>query len=157
MESEDLSTRSVDVARLWQAAYGELVTMEEQLLGQLEAMLPKLSPAARCKAELTNLPMINDHLQTFKYRRAHWPQRVAELDGRGTHRAQNRDLGALRTGRPSSTYNLVAARELLTATRVEPARPSPLSGSSTHFALESALGAGRFRTEVPGGDCDGKR
>jgi hypothetical protein len=58
--------------------------MEEQLLGQLEAMLPRLSRAARREAELTNLPMINDHLQTFRYRRAHWSERVESLDGRGT-------------------------------------------------------------------------
>jgi hypothetical protein len=68
--------------------------MEQRLLQQLEAMLPKLSQAARREAELTNLPMINDHLQTFKYRRAHWHQRVAELGGQSTHRSQNRDLGA---------------------------------------------------------------
>src|SRR3981081_1702882 len=84
VEREDLSARSVEVARFWQEAYSELVNMEERLLGQLEAMLPKLSPAARREAELTNLPMINDHLQTFKYRRAHWHQRLGELDARGT-------------------------------------------------------------------------
>jgi hypothetical protein len=72
MESEDLATVSADVARFWQEAYDELVKMEEQLLAQLEGMLPKLSYAARREAELTNLPMINDHLQTFRYRRAHW-------------------------------------------------------------------------------------
>jgi len=94
MESEDLTTRSVEVAPFWQAAYSELVNREEQLLGQLERMLPKLSSAARREAELTNLPMINDHLQTFKYRRAHWHQRVAELEGQGMHRSQNRALGA---------------------------------------------------------------
>ena len=64
-ESEDLSTRSVEVARFWQEAYDELVRMEEQLLAQLESMLPRLSQAARREAELTNLPMINEHLQTF--------------------------------------------------------------------------------------------
>jgi hypothetical protein len=81
MESEDLSTVSVEVARFWQGAYDELVRMEEQLLSQLEKLLPKLSPAARREAELTNLPMINEHLQTFRYRRAHWQVRVAELNG----------------------------------------------------------------------------
>jgi len=80
-ESEDLTTMSVEVARFWQEAYDELVRMEEQLLTQLEAMLPKLSPAARREAELTDLPMINDHLQTFRYRRAHWTQRVDALNG----------------------------------------------------------------------------
>jgi hypothetical protein len=94
MQSEDLSTHSLEVARFWQSAYDELVTMEEQLLTQLEAMLPKLSKAARREAELTNLPMINDHLQTFRYRRAHWHQRVAQLDDQGASRSQNRDLGA---------------------------------------------------------------
>jgi hypothetical protein len=43
MASEDLTTQSVEVARFWQSAYDELVTMEEHLLGQLEEMLPKLS------------------------------------------------------------------------------------------------------------------
>lgn len=84
-ESEDLSTMSVEVARFWQEAYDELVRMEEQLLAQLESMLPKLSPAARREAELTNLPMISDHLQMFRYRRAHWKQRVESLNGRGSH------------------------------------------------------------------------
>ena len=86
MESEDLTTVSVDVARFWQDAYDELVKMEEQLLGQLEQMLPKLSHAARREAELTNLPMINDHLQTFRYRRAHWKGRLEQLNGKATHR-----------------------------------------------------------------------
>ncbi|HXM72882.1 MAG TPA: hypothetical protein VN940_06630 [Candidatus Dormibacteraeota bacterium] len=84
-ESEDLSTISVEVARFWQEAYDELVRMEEQLLSQLESMLPRLSPAARREAELTNLPMINDHLQMFRYRRAHWKQRAEALNGQGSH------------------------------------------------------------------------
>lgn len=85
-ESEDLATRSVDVARFWQEAYDELVNMEEKLLAQLELMLPRLSPAARREAELTNLPMINDHLQTFRYRRAHWQARLEQLNGSKTPR-----------------------------------------------------------------------
>jgi hypothetical protein len=80
-ESEDLSTVSVEVARFWQGAYDELVRMEEKLLAQLESMLPRLSPAAKREAELTNLPMINEHLQMFRYRRAHWKQRVDALNG----------------------------------------------------------------------------
>ena len=86
MESEDLTTLSIEVARFWHGAYDELVTMEEHLLRQLEAMLPKLSQAARREAELTNLPMINDHLQTFKYRRAHWYQKMESLDGKRSRR-----------------------------------------------------------------------
>jgi hypothetical protein len=84
-ETEDLSTVSVEVARFWQEAYDELVRMEEQLLSQLESMLPRLSPAARREAELTNLPMINDHLQMFRYRRAHWKQRAEALNGQRSH------------------------------------------------------------------------
>jgi hypothetical protein len=76
---------SVEVARFWQEAYDELVRMEEQLLSQLESMLPRLSPAARREAELTNLPMINEHLQMFRYRRAHWKQRVDALNGQRAH------------------------------------------------------------------------
>jgi hypothetical protein len=86
MESEDLATVSADVARFWQEAYDELVKMEEQLLAQLEGMLPKLSYAARREAELTNLPMINDHLQTFRYRRAHWKGRLEQLNGHSAQR-----------------------------------------------------------------------
>lgn len=86
METEDLSTLSVEVARFWHGAYDELVRMEEHLLEQLEQMLPKLSRAARREAELTNLPMINEHLQTFKYRRAHWRERVESLDGQRSPR-----------------------------------------------------------------------
>ena len=84
--TEDLSTTSVAVARFWHGAYDELVRMEEQLLDQLESMLSMLSPAARREAELTNLPMIAEHLQTFKYRRAHWQQRVLELNGHQARR-----------------------------------------------------------------------
>jgi hypothetical protein len=87
MESEDLSALSIEVARFWHSAFDELVRMEEHLLSQLEAMLPKLSPAARREAELTNLPMINEHLQTFKYRRAHWSERVESLNGQSSRRA----------------------------------------------------------------------
>lgn len=79
-------TLSVEVALFWHDAYDELVVMEEQLLSQLERMLPKLSLAARREAELTNLPMINEHLQMFRYRRAHWHERVESLDGRGARR-----------------------------------------------------------------------
>ena len=86
LETEDLATQSVEVARFWYSAYDELVRMEEQLLGQLESMLPKLSRAARREAELTNLPMINEHLQTFKYRRAHWNERVESLNGHPSRR-----------------------------------------------------------------------
>ena len=86
-ESEDLSTPSVEVARFWQDAYDELVKMEERLLSQLERMLPRLSHAARREAELTNLPMINDHLQRFRYRRAHWHSRVEALNGHKSRRA----------------------------------------------------------------------
>ena len=87
IESGNLSTLSIEVARFWHSAYDELVRMEEQLLSQLEAMLPKLSHAARREAELTNLPMINEHLQTFKYRRAHWSERVESLNGQSSRRA----------------------------------------------------------------------
>lgn len=87
MESEDLTTTSIQVAKFWHSAYDELVRMEEQLLSQLEGMLPKLSRAARREAELTNLPMISEHLQTFKYRRAHWHERVESLNGHESRRA----------------------------------------------------------------------
>jgi hypothetical protein len=85
-QSEDLTTPSVEVARFWHSAYDELVRMEEELLSQLEAMLPRLSVAARREAELTNLPMINEHLQMFKYRRAHWNERVESLNGKASRR-----------------------------------------------------------------------
>jgi hypothetical protein len=86
MESEDLATRSVEVARFWQDAYDELVNMEEMLLAQLEQMLPKLSPAARRDAELIDLPKITDHLQTFRYRRAHWKGRLEQLNDHTSRR-----------------------------------------------------------------------
>src|SRR5260370_39632503 len=68
MENEDLTTHSVAVARFWHAAYDELVGREERLPNQLEQMLPKLSKAAPPEAELTHLPVSNEHLRTFKYR-----------------------------------------------------------------------------------------
>ena len=44
---------SLEVARFWQEAYDELVRMEEKLLGQLESMLPRLSPAASLSPAVT--------------------------------------------------------------------------------------------------------
>ena len=81
LDAEDPDTSSIEVARLWVQAYDELVTFEERMLARLTEMMPTLSTAARKEAELTNLPMIVQHLQTFRYRRAHWRRRVDELDG----------------------------------------------------------------------------
>lgn len=78
---EDPETTSVEVARTWHRAYSELVDFEEKVLGRLQDLLPTLGPAARQEAELTNLPMIVDHLKMFRYRRAHWRERLQELDG----------------------------------------------------------------------------
>lgn len=79
--AEDPDTTSIDTARVWDRAYTELVDFEETVLARLEDLLPTLSTAARQEAERTNLPMIVDHLKTFRYRRAHWRKRLAELDG----------------------------------------------------------------------------
>jgi hypothetical protein len=81
LDLEDPDTTSVEVARLWLKAYSELVTFEEKILDRLNKLTPALSERARREAELTNLPMIVQHLQTFRYRRAHWRQRLTELNG----------------------------------------------------------------------------
>ena len=44
--------------------------------------LDRSHQAARQEAELSNLPVIVQHLQQFKYRRAFWLQRVAQLNGK---------------------------------------------------------------------------
>ena len=80
LAAEDLDTRSLETAQTWERAYSELVDFEEKVLKRLQDLLPTLSVAARQEAELTNLPMIVDHLKTFLYRRAHWRKRLAELD-----------------------------------------------------------------------------
>lgn len=82
LDSEDPDTSSAEVARVWERAYAELVRFEEQILARLTELLPTLSDDARLEAELTNLPMIVQHLETFRYRRAHWRQRVQELNGK---------------------------------------------------------------------------
>lgn len=79
--AEDPDTTSIETARTWELAYSELVDFEERVLKRLEDLLPTLSVAARQEAERTNLPMIVDHLKTFRYRRTHWRRRLAELDG----------------------------------------------------------------------------
>lgn len=81
LDAEDPDTDSIEVARLWVHAYDELVAFEERMLARLTEMLPALSTEARQEAELTNLPMIVQHLQTFRYRHAHWKLRVQDLDG----------------------------------------------------------------------------
>ena len=81
LDHEDPDTRSHDVAKVWAIAYTELVDFEETLLNQVTERLESLSEGARHEAELTNVPMMVDHLQTFKYRKAFWRQRLSELNG----------------------------------------------------------------------------
>jgi|SRR5438105_3271226 len=82
LESEDLATSSVEVAKLWENTYTELIDLERKMLDRLHSVLPSLSESARREAEMTNLPMLVQHLQTFVYRRAWWRRRREELDGR---------------------------------------------------------------------------
>jgi len=65
---------------MWETAYEELVDFEDKLLNRVRTRMPTLSEAARHEAELTNLPMIVEHLQTFKYRLAFWRRRRMELE-----------------------------------------------------------------------------
>jgi hypothetical protein len=77
---EDTETASVEIARTWETAYSELVDFETKLLDRVRKRLPALSEAARHEAELTNIPMIVEHLQTFKYRLSFWRRRRTELE-----------------------------------------------------------------------------
>jgi hypothetical protein len=77
---EDTETASVEIARTWETAYAELVDFETKLLNRVRKGLPALSEAARHEAELTNIPMIVEHLQTFKYRLSFWRRRRKELE-----------------------------------------------------------------------------
>jgi len=77
---EDTETASVEIARTWETAYSELVDFESKLLDRVRKRLPALSEAARHEAELTNVPMIVEHLQTFKYRLSFWRRRRIELE-----------------------------------------------------------------------------
>jgi hypothetical protein len=81
LESEDLNTNSAEIARLWEETYTELIDLERKVLARVQTLLPGLSTAARREAELTNVPMMVQHLQTFIYRRAWWRRRREELDG----------------------------------------------------------------------------
>lgn len=84
LQREDPATTSVEIARMWESAYDELVDFEQKLLDRVRKRMPNLSEAARHEAELTNLPMVVEHLQTFKYRLAFWRRRRIELEsGRG--------------------------------------------------------------------------
>lgn len=69
------------MARIWTEAYTELVEFEEAILASMTERLSSLSEDARHEAELTNVPMIVQHLQTFRYRLAHWRKRLQELGG----------------------------------------------------------------------------
>ena len=84
LRREDPNTTSVEIARMWETAYDELVDFEQKLLNRVRTRMPVLSEAARHEAELTNLPMIVEHLQTFKYRLAFWRRRRMELEQRKT-------------------------------------------------------------------------
>jgi len=80
VQREDTETPSVEIARTWETAYSELVDFETRLLNRVRKGLPALSEAARHEAELTNIPMIVEHLQTFKYRLSFWRRRRVELE-----------------------------------------------------------------------------
>ncbi len=80
VQREDTETASVEIARTWETAYSELVDFESKLLNRVRKRLPVLSEAARHEAELTNIPMIVEHLQTFKYRLSFWRRRRMELE-----------------------------------------------------------------------------
>jgi hypothetical protein len=80
LQREDPNTTSVEIARMWETAYDELVDFEEKLLNRVLSRMPLLSVAAKHEAELTNVPMIVEHLQTFKYRLAFWSRRRMELE-----------------------------------------------------------------------------
>jgi len=79
---EDPETASLEIARTWETAYSELVDFESKLLNRVRKRMPLLSAAARHEAELTNVPMIVEHLQTFKYRLQFWRRRRIELEQR---------------------------------------------------------------------------
>jgi hypothetical protein len=80
VERENPNTTSVEVALMWETAYAELVDFEQKLLNRVHERMPTLSAAARHEAELTDVPMIVEHLQTFKYRLAFWHGRRLELE-----------------------------------------------------------------------------
>lgn len=80
VEHENPNTTSIEVARMWETAYAELVDFEQKLLNRVHKRMPTLSAAARHEAEMTNVPMIVEHLQTFKYRLAFWHGRRLELE-----------------------------------------------------------------------------
>ena len=80
LQRENPNTTSVEIATMWENAYGELVDFEEKLLNRVQKRMPLLSEAARHEAELTNVPMIVEHLQTFKYRLAFWRRRRLDLE-----------------------------------------------------------------------------
>ena len=75
-EAWDLVIGGIEIA----PAYSELVDFETRLLNRVRRRLPALSEAARHEAELTNVPMIVEHLQTFKYRLSFWRRRRMELE-----------------------------------------------------------------------------
>jgi hypothetical protein len=65
---------------MWETAYAELVDFEQKLLNRVHKRMPTLSDAARHEAELTDVPMIGEHLQTFRYRLAFWQGRRLDLE-----------------------------------------------------------------------------
>jgi hypothetical protein len=65
---------------MWETAYAELVDFEQKLMNRVHKRIPSLSEAARHEAELTDVPMIVEHLQTFKYRPAFWHGSRLELE-----------------------------------------------------------------------------
>ncbi len=80
VERGNPNTTSLEMARMWETAYAELVAFEQKLLNRVHKRIPSLSESARHEAELTDVPMIVEHLQTFKYSLAFWHGSRLELE-----------------------------------------------------------------------------
>lgn len=77
---EDPETGSLTEARRWVVVYSHLVELEQQLLDDLAAMIPRMPSEAQKEAEATNLPVLTSQFERFRHRLDYWSKRRAALE-----------------------------------------------------------------------------
>jgi hypothetical protein len=81
MEGEhDPKSASLEQAVFWSQVYGEILTMEEQVLERIQHLMAKQSPTVRREVELSNVPVVAAQAERFRLRLGFWTDRLQELN-----------------------------------------------------------------------------
>lgn len=76
----DPRNATLERALYWKGIYTEILTMEEQVLERIKALMAVQSPTTRHEVELTNVPVVAAQAERFRHRLGLWAARVEELE-----------------------------------------------------------------------------